>query len=137
VSAKHDVQIGVHAIVYAPLEDVRDACARAAAFLGNRARTSSSSAKITVQILPGLVTKISHVSPTVGITLRPGKDGAIVVDTRVEQHRTLQQRIMLIPVGPKRLVGKASYMNLLTSLEQELKAVNRGKGVVERTVPIR
>jgi len=34
----------------------------------------------------------------------------------------------MIPVGPKTLVGKGTYVSLLKSLEQELRAVDRDWG---------
>jgi hypothetical protein len=132
MSAKTDIQIGVHATVFATRDEVAAACRKAAEALGNRATVSVSAAKITVKIQPGLVKAVSPVSPTVGINLRPGKDGAIVVDAKIEQWRTRQQRVFLIPVAPKMLIGKSSYLSFVQSLEQELRAVDRGRGSVRR-----
>ena len=133
MAAKTDSQIGLHAIIYASREHIIEACVRAAGVLGKHAQASASSARVTVNILPGLVTKLSATSPVVGINLKPGTEGNIVVDARVERYRTVQTRYMMIPVSPKRLVGKSTYLNFLTSLEQELKAIDAGQGSRQRT----
>jgi len=46
----------------------------------------------------------------------------------IEKYRTAQSTFMMIPVGPKTLVGKGTYVSLLKSLEQELRAVDRDWG---------
>jgi len=133
MAAKTDVQVGLHAEVYATHEQVTEACQKAAEVLGKRATAVVTPAKVTVSILPGLVTSLSPVSPLVGISLAPGGDGKVVIDARIEKYRTAQSTFMMIPVGPKTLVGKGTYLSLLKSLEQELRAVDRGQGSVRRT----
>ncbi len=133
MAAKTDVQIGLHAEVYATHEQVVEACRKAAEILGKRATAVVTPAKVTVSILPGLVSSLSPVSPLVVISLAPGGDGCVLVDARIEKYRTVQSRVMMIPVGPKTLVGRGTYFNLLKSLEQELRAVDRGQGSVHRT----
>jgi len=133
MAAKTDVQIGLDAVIYAPPERVIGACQRAAEVLGKRANAVTTSAKVTVEILPGMITMLSSVSPSVGINLSPGNDGSVVVKARIETFRTVQSTFLMIPVGPKTLVGKSSYLTLLKSLEQELKAIDQGRGSVART----
>ncbi len=133
MAAKTDVQIGLDAVIYAPPERVIEACQRAAEVLGKRANAVATSAKVTVEILPGMITMLSSVSPSVGISLSPGTDGSVVVKARIEAFRTAQSTFLMIPVGPKTLVGRSSYLTLLKSLEQELKAIDQGRGSVART----
>jgi hypothetical protein len=137
MAAKTDVQIGLHAVIYASPEQVMEACQRAAEVLGKRANSVATPAKVTVKILPGIIAKLSTVSPVVGISLTAGPDGRVVIEARIEAFRTAQSTFLMIPVGPKTLVGKSTYLNLLKSLEQELKAIDRGQGSVERTGAVR
>jgi hypothetical protein len=133
MSAKQDKERGLQATVYATREQVVEACTRAVDFLGKHASVTASSAKLTVKIYPGPVQKLSSISPTVNVSLRPGDDGAILVNARIEHYRTVQSRFLLIPMGPKRLVGKGSYVNFLKSLSQELSAIDAGRGRVQLT----
>ena len=64
--------------------------------------------------------KLSKVSPTVGVSLLPQANGATRVVVKVAHYRTIQSSFMFIPIGPKRLVGRSEYLNLLQSLKQEL-----------------
>lgn len=134
MAADRDAQIGLHASVHSSRDEVIAACTRAASLLGKHASVSVASAKVTVKIFPGLVQAMSSVSPLVGITLKPGDaDDAIVVDAKIERYRTLQSQFLFIPIGPKQLSGKSSYLNLLKALEQELVAIDKGGGSVRRT----
>lgn len=133
MAAKTDAQVGLNAKLHTTRADVLNACTRAAAPLGERATISASGARVTVQIRPGLVAKMSAVSPVVAISLRPESDDTIQVRVRIEKYRTLQSRVMLIPIGPKRLVGNTQYKKFLASLEQELGQLVNGRGSVERT----
>jgi hypothetical protein len=137
MAAKIDSQIGLHAVIYASQEQVIGACVRAADVLGKHARASTSPAKVTVSILPGLVTKLSQTSPVVRISVKPGPDGSTAVDAAIERFRTVQTRYLMIPISPKRLVGKSTYLNFLASLEQELKAIDAGRGSMQRTGAVR
>jgi hypothetical protein len=132
MSAKHDVQIGLNATVVASQDEVLAACTQATTFLGKHVRQSTSPAEVKVAILPGLVTKISVVSPIVAISLTPGDGGSIQIRVRIERWKTVQSRFLLVPIGPKRLVGKGQYLRLLTSLEQELRAIDRGRRTFQR-----
>jgi hypothetical protein len=124
---KNDLQVGLRATVHAPKDAVVAACSHAAAFLGEHATVSTAAARVTIKIRPGLSAKRSKVSPTVAIDLRPASEGVIDLNAHIEQYLTLQSRMMMvIPIGPKRLVGKSQYRNLLQSLENELRAVDRG-----------
>jgi hypothetical protein len=96
--------------------------------MGKRAEATAANAKVTVKIFPGVIRAISEVSPLVGINLKPGADGRVVVEVRIERYRTTSAII-----GPKVLDGKSAYKNLLTSLEQELEAIGDGSGVIRRT----
>lgn len=133
MAAQADVQVGLHAEVYATHEQVIEACQKAAEVLGKRATAEVTPAKVTVNILPGLVPSLSPVSPLVGIRLAPGGDGRVVVDARIEKYRTVQSTFMMIPIGPKTLVGRGTYLSLLKSLEQELRSIDGGQGSVRRT----
>jgi hypothetical protein len=139
MAARTDSQIGVQATVFASRDAVVEACTRAANVLGNHASASSSAAKVTVKILPGMIKSMSKVSPTVGIDLSPGSaEGSIDVNAHIESYRTSQSALLgFIPIGPKLLVGKSTYLNFLTSLEQELAAIDTGKGTIRRTSPTR
>jgi hypothetical protein len=128
-----DASIGLDATIYATREDVLSACERAVAVLGGHASCVTGAAKVTVKIFPGLTQKISITSPLVGVSLNPGDGGSIDVAARIEQYRTRQSRVMFIPVGPKKMSGKSTYLNFLTSLAQELKAIDSGQGSVRRT----
>ena len=133
MSAKNDIQAGFDLIVCATRDDVVAACRRSIEFLGKHADIASSSSKLVIKIKPGLSANLSTVSPTVGVSLLPQSTGDIRVIVKIDQYRTIQSRFMFIPVGPKRLSGKTEYLNLLTSLKQELGAVNRPKGHVAAT----
>ncbi len=128
MSADDDIQVGIDMIVCATRDDVVAACRRSIEFLGKHADIASSGSRLVIKVKPGLSAKLSNVSPTVGVSLLPQASGDVRVIVRIEQYRTLQSRFMFIPIGPKRLVGKTEYLNLLTSLEQELGAVNKPKG---------
>ena len=136
MAAKQDAQIGLRATVHADQSAVINACARSAEILGTHADVTTTGNKVTVRIKPGMVKAMSSVSPVVGMTVSsPGNDGAVIVTVRIESFRTVQTKYMfLIPLGPKRLVGKSSYVNLLRSVEQELRAVDSSKAtIVSRT----
>ena len=139
MAAKTDSQIGVQATVFASREAVVEACTRAAGVLGSHASASTSGAKVTVKILPGMIKSMSKVSPLVGINLKPGSaEGSIDVNAQIESYRTSQSALLgFIPLGPKLLVGKSTYMNFLTSLERELAAIDAGNGTIRRTSPTR
>jgi hypothetical protein len=128
MSAKTDVKLGLYAEIRASRQEVVDACLRAVAVMGKRAEATAANAKVTVKIFPGVIRAISEVSPLVGINLKPGADGRVVVEVRIERYRTTSAII-----GPKVLDGKSAYKNLLTSLEQELEAIGDGSGVIRRT----
>lgn len=132
MSAQDDVKVGLQATVHATRDDVIAACTRAAASLGNHASATASSAKVTVKILPGLVKSMSKASPTVGVDLKPGNDGQVVLRAKVEQYLIFQSRLFFIPFGPKQLVGKSYYQKFLTALERELQALDSGKGSIQR-----
>lgn len=127
---QEDVQVALKATVHAPRDDVMRACRRAADFLGAHAVVTSAGPKVKVVIKPGITPRLSYASPTVGITVSPQNGDVVQVEARIEQYKTLQHKMLvLIPYGPKRLVGKVPYLNLLTSLENELKAVDRNSAV--------
>jgi hypothetical protein len=133
MAAAKDSQIGISAVITASEQDIVAACTRAVSVLGKRASLSTGPMAMTVHIYPGLVQKLSSVSPTVGIALKRKDENTISVTVRIERYRTSQQRLMLIPVAPKMLVGKGSYMSLVRSLEQELSAIGSGNTEVRRT----
>ena len=132
MSAKDDVTLGLHATINSTREEVVNACERAAGMLGTHAQTSVANTKVTVKILPGMVAKLSKVSPLVGINLQPGENNSIVLDVKIERYLMMQSRAYMIPIGPKRLLGKSNYLNLLTALEQELRAIDKGGGQFRR-----
>jgi len=127
-----DLSIGLRATLNAPRDQVVEACLNAANVLGTHAQASAASAKVTVKIYPGMVQKLSKVSPLVGIALKPGANETVEVIVKIEKYVSLQSRFFLIPVGPKRLMGKSTYLNFLSSLEQELHAINKGGGSIQR-----
>jgi hypothetical protein len=136
MAAKQDSQIGLRATVHAEQSAVINACARSAEILGTHAEATTAGNKVTVRIKPGMVKAMSSVSPVVGmIVSSPANEGAVTVTVRIESFRTVQTKYMFfIPIGPKRLVGKSSYLNLLRSVEQELRAIDSSKAaVVSRT----
>jgi len=132
MSVKEDATLGLQATVNSTRDEVVQACERAAGLLGTHAQTSVANTKVTVKILPGLVQKLSKTSPLVAINLQPGENSSIVLVAKIERYLTLQSRVYLIPVGPKRLLGKSQYLNLLTALEQELRAIDKGGGQFRR-----
>ncbi len=132
MSVKDDVTIGLQATVNATRDEVVQACELAAAMLGTHAQVSVASTKVTVKVLPGMIQKMSKTSPLVAINLQPGEDNSVVLAAKIERYLTLQSRFFLIPVGPKRLLGKSLYLNLLTALEQELRAIDKGGGQIRR-----
>ncbi|MCU1600520.1 MAG: hypothetical protein JWO22_1229 [Frankiales bacterium] len=131
VAAKKDIERGLRATVYASREQVVEACLRAASTLGTKCEAVPSSAKVVVKIRPGLSRKRSVVSPTIGVNLSPGPDGAINVTATVEKYITTQSRVMFLPVGPKTLVGKGQLVSFLKGLGQELVAIDAGGGSLE------
>jgi hypothetical protein len=133
MSAKYDSQLGLQATVSAALDQVLKACAHSAHVLGKGADVATSGNTVTITVLPGLVRVLSQASPVVNITATPTENGNVSVRAHIERYRTIQSRMFLIPIGPKRLVGNGSYLNLLTSLEQELRALDGGRGSVQRT----
>ena len=136
MGAKQDVQHGVTADVRADRDAVVGACQRAAETLGKHARVQANAAKVTVQILPGVSQTFSSVSPTVGINLRPGRDGHVHLEASVESHRTVQSTVFgFIPAGPKRLVGRQYFFRFLNALETELAALDPVSGSVQRRQP--
>jgi hypothetical protein len=132
MSVKVDVTVGLQATINATRDEVVAACERAASLLGTHAQTSVASAKVSVKILPGLIQKMSKVSPLVAINLQPVENNSILLSAKIERYLTLQSRVYLIPVGPKRLLGKSQYLNLLTALERELRAIDKGGGQFRR-----
>jgi len=132
MALNEDIAIGLQATVNASREEVVNACLNAASVLGSHAQATAASAKVTVKIFPGLVQKLSKVSPLVGVTLKPSTNDTIEVIVRIEKYVSLQSKFFLIPMGPKRLMGKATYMNFLSALEQELRAINNGGGRIQR-----
>jgi len=132
LSIKDDITLGLSATIISTRDEVVKACERAAAVLGTHAQTSVASAKVSVKILPGLVQKLSKVSPLVAINLQPGENNSISLSAKIERYVGLQSRFFLIPISPKRLLGKAHYLNFLTSLEQELRAIDKGGGQFRR-----
>ena len=131
MSATNDKSLGLTAVLFAPRDQVIDAVLKSVTTLGSHASAARASSKVTVKIYPGLVQKLSSVSPTVGVTLRPGPGEAVSLSARIEQYRTVQSRMFLIPVGPKRLVGKSTYKNFLDSLAQELRPLTGAEGSVK------
>ena len=85
MSAKTDVKLGLYAEIRASRQEVVDACLRAVAVMGKRAEATAANAKVTVKIFPGVIRAISEVSPLVGINLKPGADGRVVVEVRIER----------------------------------------------------
>ena len=130
VAVKDDIQVGIQGSILAPREEVLAACMRAVEVLGRHASASASSTKVSVKIFPGLVQK--NVSPLVGITLAPGDNGRVNFSVRIEKYQTSQASLVFVGVGPKSLVGKSSYKNLLTALEQELAAIPNGNTSIKR-----
>ena len=136
MSAAKDIQRAVNARVYASQEDVIAAIKRAAGTLGKQAEVNASDSKVTINVYPGLARKLSNISPVVGVTVRGGPDGAVLVTTKVEKYRTSQAVFLFFRVGPKELVGKGPFKNLLRALEQELSALNSdGRGSVALVAP--
>lgn len=133
MSAQRDAQIGLRASLHAGRDEVVAACVRAAEVLGRHANVSASSAKVVVQIFPGLSKSAAHVSPLVGVTLTPGNDGTVMLAARIERYRTVRPAFLMIGVGPKALVGKRTYLNFLKALEAELGALDDGHGTIQRT----
>ena len=133
MAAKQDIQRGISADVRADRDAVVAACWRAAEAVGKHARIEANAAKVTVAILPGASQKFSTISPVVGIHLRPAAGNRVHLDTRVEQHRTVQSRMFgFIPAGPKRLVGRQFFFRFLDALETELGALDPATGLVQR-----
>lgn len=132
MSVKEDVTLGLHATINSTRDEVVHACERAAGLLGTHAQTSVANTKVSVKILAGMVAKLSKVSPLVAINLQPGENNSIVLAAKIERYLSLQSRLYLIPIGPKRLMGKSQYLNLLTALEQELRAIDKGGGQFRR-----
>jgi hypothetical protein len=132
MSVKEDATLGLQATINSTRDEVVKACERAAGLLGTHAQTSVASTKVTVKILPGMVQKLSKVSPLVAINLQPSENNSIVLVAKIERYLSMQSRVYMIPFGPKRLLGKSQYLNLLTSLEQELRAIDKGGGQFRR-----
>jgi hypothetical protein len=137
MSWKNDVREGITADVTADREAVVAACRRATDTLGKHARLEAGPGKVTVSFLPGMSQRMSHVSPIVGVALRPAEAGRLRVDVRVERYK-LNQSVMLgfIPAGPKTLVGRGQLLRFLAALETELGALDPVSGSVRRTDPL-
>lgn len=133
MSAVNDAKLALHAEIHATRDAVTEACRQAATILGTHATTTASAAKVTVIIRAGMIPAMSSESPIVGIALRPGKEGTIIVDATIERYRTIQSTFFFVRVGPKRLVGMSSYKNLLRSLKNELQAIDTGQGSIAMT----
>jgi hypothetical protein len=123
VSAKNDQHIGLTATVPATRDEVVAVIRHATGALSNKVDVSESSAKITMLFYPGLIKVMSKRSPQGAISLSPEGDDKVVVRARLEKWLTSQQRFMLIPVGPKRLVGKGQWVTYLRALDQEFRAL--------------
>lgn len=130
MSAKTEILKHIDATVTASPEQAIAACQQAAALLGKKAEAEVEGHKVTVGIFPGLVRAMSKASPVVGVTITPGTDGTVRVTTEVERHWTSQSRVMLIPVGPKTLVGQSSFRTFLKALAQELQAIDAKRAPV-------
>jgi hypothetical protein len=122
VSAKNDQHIGLTATVPATRDEVVAVIRHATGAL-SKVDVSESSAKITMLFYPGLIKAMSKRSPQGALSLSPEGDDKVVVRARLEKWLTSQQRFMLIPVGPKMLVGKGQWVTYLRALEQELRAL--------------
>lgn len=133
MTARHDIRHGISAELTADRDDVIDACRRAAAVLGKRARVEANAAKVTVSILPGLAKEPALHFPVLGIDLQPSGGGRVHLETRVELHRTIRSRMLgFIPAGRKELVGRHHFFRLLSALENELGALDPVTGSVRR-----
>jgi len=121
--AKTDALIGLTAAVPASRDQVVASAQHAVGALGNKAEISTTSAKLTVVFFPGLVKAVSRRSPIVAIDLKPAGEDKVSVRVHMERWTNLQSRIMFIPIGPKRILGKSDYLTYLRALEQELVAL--------------
>lgn len=132
MTVEEDVTLGLHATLNSTREEVVVACVRAASALGMHGQSIVASDRVMVKIFPGLVPVLTKVSPLVEINIELGTNNLIVLDAKIQRYKTLQSRFFFIPIGPKRLRGKASYNKFLTSLEQELEAIDKGGGQFRR-----
>jgi hypothetical protein len=132
VSVKEDVTLELHATVNATRDEVAFACVRAASALGFHGNSTADSNEVSVKIFPGLVPDLNKVSPLVSVKFDARNDNSFALIARIVRYKTLRAKFFFIPLGPKRLRGKSLYEKFLTTLENELRAIDSGGGEITR-----
>lgn len=131
MSVAEDITLGLHATVNTNREDATFACVRAASSLGFHGQSIVNEDGVTVKVFYGLVPVMRNVSPLVTVRIEPLGDQYQVLDATIGTYKTLQTTFFFIKLSPKRLRGKRLYRKFLTTLERELRAVDRGGGAFQ------
>ena len=132
VSVKEDVTLELHATVNATRDEVAFACVRAASAIAFHSNATVDSNEVTVKIYYGVFPDTRRVSPLVSVKFDSGNYSAITLVARIVRYKTVRAKFFFIPLGPKRLRGKSFYEKFLTSLEDELRAIDNGAGEIKR-----
>jgi hypothetical protein len=137
LAAKHDIQRGIIAEIAATRDDITEACRRATDSVGEYASVKPAADQVNITIL-GRKQFVSTKGDRkrfflmdLGVNMRPAQDGRIRIETQVGRYKTQQSTALgFIPAGPKRLVGRTTFLKILDSLENELRALDPSVDVV-------
>jgi hypothetical protein len=137
LAAKHDIQRGITVEMTATRDDIAEACRRATEPVGEYARVEPTTDQVSITIL-GRKQFVSKQGERkrfflmdLGVNTSPAEDGRIRIETKVGRYKTQQSTALgFIPAGPKRLVGRTTFLKILDSLENELRALDPNADVV-------